>query len=71
MGSRPLEAMALLGLGFELLSMPASSIGPVKEMLRSLDVRRMAEFMSPLYQSSEHSIRAQLEEFARENGVIV
>ncbi|HEX6957195.1 MAG TPA: phosphoenolpyruvate--protein phosphotransferase [Ferrovibrio sp.] len=71
MGSRPLEAMALLGLGFERLSMPASAIGPVKEMLRSLDVRRLAEFMSPLYQSSEHSIRAQLEEFARENGVIV
>lgn len=71
MGSRPLEAMALLGLGFRRLSMPASAVGPVKEMLRSLDVPRLADFMSKLYASPDHSIRAQLEEFARENGVIV
>lgn len=71
MGSRPLEAMALLGIGLERLSMPASAVGPVKEMLRSLDVPRLADFMSGLYRSPEHSLRAQLEEFARENGVIV
>ncbi len=71
MGSRPLEAMALLGLGFRRLSMPASAVGPVKEMLRSLDVLHLADFMSKLYASPDHSIRAQLEEFARENGVIV
>ncbi len=71
MGSRPLEAMALIGLGLERLSMPANAIGPVKEMLRSLDVPQLTAFMAGLYQSPEHSIRAQLEEFARENGVIV
>jgi len=71
MGSRPLEAMALIGLGFRRLSMPANAVGPVKEMLRSLDVQRLHEFMSTLYQSSERSLRAPLEEFARENGVIV
>ena len=34
---RPLEAMALLGLGFRTLSMAPSSIGPVKAMLLALD----------------------------------
>lgn len=71
MGSRPLEAMALLGLGFQRLSMPANAIGPVKEMLRSLDVPRLADFMAKHYGSPERSMRAALEEFARENGVIV
>lgn len=71
MGSRPLEAMALLGLGFRRLSMPANAVGPVKEMLRSLSVPALAEYMSKLYASPEHSVRGPLEEFARENGVIV
>jgi len=71
MGGRPLEAMALLGLGFERLSMPANAIGPVKEMLRSLNVRSLAEHMEGLYDAPDHSLRARLEEFARENGVIV
>ena len=32
-GGRPLEAMALIGLGFRSLSMSPTSIGPVKAML--------------------------------------
>ena len=71
MGGRPLEAMALLGLGFERLSMPANAIGPVKEMLRSLDVLSLAEFLEGLYHLPDHSLRTRLEEYARENGVIV
>ncbi|MCC5979933.1 MAG: phosphoenolpyruvate--protein phosphotransferase [Salinarimonas sp.] len=36
---RPLEAMALLGLGFRTLSMAPSSVGPVKAMLLALDAQ--------------------------------
>ena len=36
---QPLEAMALIGLGFRSLSMSPTSIGPVKAMLLSLDAR--------------------------------
>ena len=71
MGGRPLEAMALIGLGFDRLSMPATAIGPVKEMLRSLDVLSLAEFLERLYYLPDHSLRGRLEEYARENGVIV
>ena len=38
MGGRPLEAMALLGLGIDRLSITPAAIGPVKAMIRSLDV---------------------------------
>ena len=41
MAGRPLEAMALLGLGIDSLSMAPSAIGPVKTMLRSLDIGRL------------------------------
>jgi phosphotransferase system enzyme I (PtsP) len=37
MGGRPLEAMTLIGLGIERLSITPAAIGPVKAMLRSLD----------------------------------
>lgn len=38
---RPLEAMALLGLGFSKLSVPPTAVGPVKRMIRSLNLKRL------------------------------
>jgi phosphotransferase system, enzyme I, PtsP len=38
MGGKPLEAMALIAIGYRNLSMSATSIGPVKAMTLSLDV---------------------------------
>ena len=38
MAGRPIEAMALIGLGFRSISAPAGTIGPVKTMISSLDV---------------------------------
>ena len=37
MAGRPLEAMALIGLGYRSISMAPASIGPVKSMILSLD----------------------------------
>src|SRR5262249_5761652 len=39
MAGRPLEAIALIGLGITSLSMQPTMIGPVKMMVRSLDTR--------------------------------
>src|SRR5918995_3039882 len=44
-GGRPLEAMALIGLGFHSLSMSPASIGPVKAMLLDLDVAEIQAFL--------------------------
>ena len=38
MGGRPLEAMALLGIGIERLSITPAAVGPVKSMVRSLEL---------------------------------
>lgn len=44
---RPLEAMALAALGYRSLSMSASALGPVKAMVRTLDVGRLASRLLP------------------------
>ncbi|MEW5424820.1 phosphoenolpyruvate--protein phosphotransferase [Amorphus sp. 3PC139-8] len=47
LAGRPLDAMALLGLGYQQLSMPPAAIGPVKAMARSLDVGRLRARLLP------------------------
>jgi phosphotransferase system enzyme I (PtsP) len=64
MAGRPLEAMALIGLGFRSLSMVPASIGPVKQMLLGLNFARLASFMAELAPLSDHSLREQLRQFA-------
>src|SRR3712207_1987504 len=41
-GGRPLEAMALIGLGFRSLSMSPAAIGPVKAMLLEMNVAEIS-----------------------------
>lgn len=66
---RPLEAMALVGLGFTSLSMQASTIGPVKMMIRELDTRLLRPMLLELCHSRAKSIRAALAEFAERRKV--
>ncbi len=69
MGSRPVEAMALIGIGFRHLSMPPAAIGAVKAMVRSLDVRAITLYLQELLPSSERSLRQNLLGFARDHGI--
>jgi phosphotransferase system enzyme I (PtsP) len=71
MAGDPLEAMALVGLGFRALSMSPSSIGPVKAMIRSLDVPALVEFIGSLSDVSAHSLRGKFHDFARDRGIVV
>ena len=66
MAGRPLEAMALIGLGLTSLSMQAASIGPVKMLVRSLDTQKLRPFVERL-RSSNSGIRENLTQFARDN----
>ena len=68
-GSRPLEAMALIGLGLTKLSISPSSIGPVKMMLRNLDLGEFSSFLQPLLSSPEHSLRDILKAYAEERHI--
>jgi phosphotransferase system enzyme I (PtsP) len=69
MASRPLEAMALLGLGVRQLSLSPADFGPVKAMLRSLRCGRLASYLSQLHDLPDHSVRARLRHYALDHGV--
>jgi len=71
MGGRPLEAMALIGLGFRTLSMTPAAIGPVKAMIRSLDVGALARYLRSLKGATEQSLRQRLKMYARDHGVLI
>ena len=69
MAGRPLEAMALIGLGYRSISMAPASIGPVKSMILSLDVSVLQRWFSRLIEAGEGNLRAQLKRFAEEHAV--
>jgi phosphotransferase system enzyme I (PtsP) len=69
MAGQPLEAMALVGLGFRSLSMASSSVGPARLMVRSLDVASLAGFLDSLLAGPSHSLRSTLHAYARDHGV--
>ena len=69
MGGRPVDAMALIGLGFRLLSMSPASIGPVKSMVLSLDAGRVRSHLLELMERGHGAIRDELHRFAENEGV--
>jgi phosphotransferase system enzyme I (PtsP) len=71
MASRPLEAMALIGLGVHCLSLTPSEVGPVKAMLRSLDAARLGHYLRGLLELPDHSLRGRLQAYALDHGVVL
>jgi phosphotransferase system, enzyme I, PtsP len=71
--SRPLEAMALVGLGFTSLSMPASGILPVKAALAGLDLAAFRPVLSAIRRntSGSASLREPISAWAREHGLSI
>ena len=71
MAGRPIEAMALIGVGLQSISMAPAAVGPVKSMILALDQRRFRDFLEPMLTRPDHSLRPAIERFARENGIPV
>ncbi len=71
MAGKPLDAMALIGLGVTTLSMNASSIGPVKTMICSLQLAPLSGYLDTLRRGPDHSLREKLRNFAQDHGVIL
>ena len=71
MAGRPLEAFALVALGFDRLSMPPAGIGPVKQMVLSLDREAARRGVETLIKSTAGSIRNEIETLARKLYVAV
>ena len=71
MAGRPLEAFALVALGFDRLSMPPSGIGPVKRMVLSLDREAARRGVVNLLKGAAGSLRTEIETLARKLYVAV
>ena len=69
MAGKPLEAMALIGLGFRSISMAPASVGPVKAMILSLDASDLWSRLEGLLASNVSSLREELKAYAAERGV--
>jgi phosphotransferase system enzyme I (PtsP) len=69
MAGKPLDAMALIGLGVRTLSMSPGHIGPVKMMIRSLSYGEISQYVDKLCGRTDHSVRSRLAAFAAERGV--
>lgn len=69
MGGRPLEAMALIGLGIDRLSITPAAVGPVKAMIRSLDRAAITGEMTRLLAHPVRDMRGALGAWAATNGV--
>jgi phosphotransferase system enzyme I (PtsP) len=71
MGGRTLEAMALVGIGLKRLSITPAGIGPVKAMIRSLDLGKLEPVMDDLLERPPPDLRGTLSQWAEANGVSI
>lgn len=71
MGGRRLEALALLGLGVRRLSITPASVGPIKELVGSLDLPEAAAAMDRWLDAPPADLRAAMVAWAAERGIAV
>jgi phosphotransferase system enzyme I (PtsP) len=71
MGGKPICALALLAIGFRSLSMAPARIGPVKSMLRALDIAAARDLMEAALAEdiTATRLRELLTDFAEEHGI--
>jgi phosphotransferase system enzyme I (PtsP) len=71
MAGRPLEAMALIGIGAESFSITPAGVGPVKAMIRSLDAGAAKHRLDQLLAKPPKDLRKALTDWARRHKVII
>ena len=71
MAGRPLEAMALIGLGAENFSITPAGVGSVKAMVRSLDAAAVRARVEQLVAKPPKDVRKALTDWARRHDVVV
>jgi phosphotransferase system enzyme I (PtsP) len=69
MAGHRLEAMALVGCGFRILSMAPAAIGGVKTTLRCIDFGQLSGVIDQVSRYPDHSLRQHLRAFAGDHGI--
>ena len=71
MAGAPLDALALVALGFRTLSMSAAGIGPVRAAIRSATLSELGSFVRSRLMAPQASLRESLRAFALDRGLAV
>jgi phosphotransferase system, enzyme I, PtsP len=71
MGGRQLEALALIGLGIRRLSITPAAVGPIKELVRKVDVGEIREAMTGWLAAPPPDLRAVMQEWAGARNISV
>jgi phosphotransferase system enzyme I (PtsP) len=71
MAAQPLDAMALVGIGFRSLSVSPPAVGAIKMMIRSLDLAALGRYLEQICAGPQASLREKLKSFAQDHGIIV
>ena len=69
MGGRRLEALALMGIGIRRLSITPASVGPIKELVRKVDLAELSEAMTGWLSVPPPSLREALTGWAETRGI--
>ncbi|MDB5668785.1 MAG: ptsP [Alphaproteobacteria bacterium] len=69
MGGRTLECMALIGIGLRRFSITPIAVGPIKAMIRSLNLGAATELMDRVLERPPDNMRATLSEWAVQQNV--
>lgn len=68
---KPLEALALLAMGFRAFSMSAGAVGPIKRMIRSMDLGAFSKAIKEALPRSNGSFRNELLAIAKLNHIVL
>ncbi len=71
MAGHPLEALALLGCGFRRLSMSPPSVGPIRNMVRSVETQGLRRYIAQLVEQPDHSVRERLRAYALDHEISI
>ncbi|MGJ0237878.1 phosphoenolpyruvate--protein phosphotransferase [Novosphingobium fluoreni] len=71
MGGRQLEALALIGVGIERLSITPASVGPLKAMIGQCNVGEIRAAMEGWLANPPENLRQALTDWAQERGISV
>jgi phosphotransferase system enzyme I (PtsP) len=71
MAGRPLEAMALIGIGIDSFSITPAAVGPVKAMVRSIDAGAVRTKVESLLDKPPANMRKTLTDWAKRHSVAI
>lgn len=71
MAGNPLEALALISIGYRRLSMSPPAIGAIKAMIRSVSLTEISSYIRYLRKNSSGNLKQKLKDFAVDHGVFL